>query len=45
MTMRVKRMKVAEGRRLNSMKNLVKTGMNFWKVIHLEKKLSLYIRL
>jgi len=26
-------------------KNLVKTGMNFWKVIHLEKKLSLYIRL
>lgn len=27
------------------MKNLVKTGMNFWKVIHLEKKLSLYIRL
>ena len=26
-----------------SMKNLVKTGMNFWKVIHLEKKLSLYI--
>lgn len=29
----------------NGMKNLVKTGMNFWKVIHLEKKLSLYIRL
>ena len=27
----------------SSMKNLVKTGMNFWKVIHLEKKLSLYI--
>ena len=31
--------------RISDMKNLVKTGMNFWKVIHLEKKLSLYIRL